>query len=163
MGFGNPAARANHLSWHCLDWKIRGIVGRSGTGSAWRLKPPLRVVGGIGGFVADESNQLEKLELQYRAARRDLRPQDEQDVGCAIIFGMIALGLLGIIAYFAYDWRTRKISVGSVIALSVIGLLAGGAIVAVCGRLTRHRWWGNMNWRGGWGKEDEFKDSDVNS
>ncbi len=100
--------------------------------------------------MSDERNQpdqQEQLQLRYRAAQDDLRPQKDEDIGCAIVFGMIALGLLAMIAWAGYGWRAREMSVGELISLSIVGLLAGGAVIAVCGRLTRHRWWGNIGWK----------------
>jgi hypothetical protein len=35
----------------------------------------------------------------------------------------------------------------SVLPLAGFGLFAAGSIIAVIGRLTRHRWWGNRDWK----------------
>src|SRR5207245_1757775 len=110
-------------------------------------------------MMADQPDQQGRLELQYRAAREDLRPTNEEDLGCAIVFAMIALALLGsIVGLIGFDWRTRGITPSGLILVAVLGLLAAGAIIAVCGRLTRHRWWGNVGWKEGLMPRDRWKD-----
>jgi len=110
-------------------------------------------------MMADQPDQQGRLELQYRAAREDLRPTNQEDLGCAIVFAMIALVLLGFIAgSIGFDWRSSSITPSRLILVAVLGLLAGGSIIAVCGRLTRYRWWGNVGWKEGLMRRDRWKD-----
>src|SRR5258706_474245 len=99
--------------------------------------------------MADEPEKNQRLELRYRAGREDMRPKSDADLGCAIVFSLIALVmLLGIAVIVRYQWR--RITAESIVPIAGLGLFAAGSIIAVCGRLTRHRWWGNRDWKEDW-------------
>jgi hypothetical protein len=99
--------------------------------------------------MAEEPDQQGRLELQYRAGREDLRSVSEEDQGCAVFFAFIAIAMLGgIVALILPGWGMgggRLLDRALLIA--GLGLFAGLSIIAVCGRLTRHRWWGNRHWK----------------
>jgi len=44
--------------------------------------------------MADEPEKNQRLELRYRAGREDMRPKSDADLGCAIVFSLIALVML---------------------------------------------------------------------
>ena len=101
--------------------------------------------------MADEPQQPERLELQYRAGQQDLRPVSESDSGCAIFFALIAFAsLAGIVGIAGVSWAKRRLTVAEIVAIIGCGLFAAGSIIAVIGRKTRHRWWGNMDWKEAW-------------
>jgi hypothetical protein len=99
--------------------------------------------------MADEPDQRGRLELQYRAGREDLRRVSDDDRGYAMLFGFIAVGMLG--GMVALIWPGWGMGGGRLLeralVIAELGLFAGLSIVAVCGRLTRHRWWGNRHWK----------------
>ena len=100
--------------------------------------------------MTDESNQKPNQKLEYRAGKEELRPEGKADVGCALIFAVIAvLALAGIATIVGFSWKRRFVW-AEIVAVVGLGLFAAGSIIAVCGRLTRHRWWGNKDWKEDW-------------
>jgi len=83
----------------------------------------------------------------------------ESDQGCALLFVVIAISMLALIAWIVgFDWRRRGITFQGVLLIAGLGLFAGMSIIAVCGRLTRHRWWGNRDWKEGLLPRDRWRD-----
>ena len=101
--------------------------------------------------MADQSNQNRPVELSYRAGREDLRPRSDADLGCAVVFILIALLVLALIGFVVrYDWGRNGITGRSLLVIIGLGIFAAGSIIAVCARLTRHRWWANRDWKEDW-------------
>jgi hypothetical protein len=102
----------------------------------------------IGGFVADQQQEKQQSKLQYRSGDQDLRPNSDADVGCALVFGFIAMLMILGMAVTAYQFRNPGMTrVERLFAPAGFGLFAAGCIIAVVGRLTRHRWWANRDWK----------------
>jgi hypothetical protein len=104
-----------------------------------------------GGMMAEQSNQNRPVELPYRAGREDMRPKSGADLGCAVVFILIALLMLALIGFVVrYDWRRNGITGTSMLVIIGLGIFAAGSIIAACARLTRHRWWATRDWKEDW-------------
>jgi len=113
----------------------------------------------IGGELTNRPQHNQCPNLQYRDGRQDIRPKSEGDFGCAVVFAFIAIAtLLGIAAIVRFDLRRNGISLRSIIAIVGLALFAAGSIIAVCGRLTRYRWWAHTNWNKSWPGRDQRND-----